>query len=141
MKKNQYRKPYMAIEQFAPNEYVADCWYVAVGDCYDDLYADMYNRNRHEYNNGEHIVQNHGSHRIPTTGYFNSETQSIPVPLGDYEYYINIGDNVPWEEQDYIVGPYQQSCDYEEVKPLKFEYNGEPHYLKQISYSTNRNQS
>ena len=41
MKKNQYRKPYMAIEQFVPNAYVADCWYVAPGDCYDDLFEDF----------------------------------------------------------------------------------------------------
>ncbi len=147
MKKNQYRKPYMAIEQFAPNAYVADCWYVEQGDCYSNLYADnLENGTYGKYDNSyrrkvnEHIVENHGSHRLPSSGFFNSEFYPEPHQLTDYLYYIYNGEFVPEDETPYDLNQGGIKL-FTQVYPSKFEYNGVTHYLKNISYSPNRNQS
>ena len=145
MKKNQYRKPYMAFEQFAPNQYVAGCWFAAPGDCYSDLYEDSNvaaNGGWHRYNSGEHIVNlthEYVSPRIPENGYFKEEetpvpTQIQPPPSTDLEYFVGIG----YPE---IGSSYTNHSYFTQVYPYIFEHNGVRHYIKLISYSSNRNQS
>ena len=147
MDKKQYRKPIIGFEQFAPNQYVADCWFVAEGDCYEELYADnlengTYGRYDNNYRRrvNEHIVQNHGSHKIPTNGFLKSDVTPEPTKPIDYNYYIFNGEFEPEDETPYDLNQGGIKL-FTQVYPYKFEYEGVTHYLKQISYSPNRNQS
>lgn len=142
MEKKRYSKPQMLIEQFTPQEYVASCWYVAEGDCYTDLFHDTVSGNGHwyKYDYGEYIVENHGSHRIPESGYFNSD--ETPLPEAETNEYIFF---VPGSAFDiYKLNPgetYGLNNFFIEVKTpvYKFQYNGKTHYLKNISYPSNSN--
>lgn len=130
----------MLIEQFTPQEYVASCWYVAEGDCYTDFYQDFhvykgnneYNEWKH-YNPEEHLT--HSSHRLPDKGFFDTENTPIPSVAIDYYYYISVSpDYVP-----YVGQSYEESDYFTNIHPFVFEYNGETHYLKNISYPSNSN--
>ncbi len=143
MEKKRYSKPQMLIEQFTPQEYVASCWYVAEGDCYTDFYQDfLVDKSKNEwkhYNSGEH--QTHGSHRLPVKGFFNTENMPIPSVATDYYYYISINSSFePDDGLSYVESDtYGVPVPFEEVHPYVFEYDGETHYLKNISYPSNSN--
>ncbi len=142
MEKKRYSKPQMLIEQFTPQEYVASCWYVAEGDCYTDLFHDTVSGNGHwkKYDDGEYIVENHGSHRIPESGYFNSD--ETPLPEAETNAYIFFVPGSAFDIYELYPGQTYESdiCCIEVKTPVyKFQYNGETHYLKNISYPSNTN--
>ena len=137
----------MGFEQFTPNQYVADCWFVAPGDCYDDLYEDFLvdktqRPSQYEhYNEGEHVAINHGSHRLPQSGWFDSNIVPVPSASISYSFWIS---NVVFDEYGLYDGlSYNLDGQFSRITTpvYKFEYNGETHYLKNISYPLDRNKS
>lgn len=99
MSKKSYTKPIMQLALFVPNEYIAGCWYVPSGHCYDDLVQDKagaYGRGNPNnwYNpNGidEVLARNHGTnHRLPTAEGTYYDENDVPIPstnLNDGNFY------------------------------------------------------
>ena len=102
MEKRLYGKPLMSMEQFTPSEYVALCWYIKSGDCYENLYHDTEETTIFQigwppidliygyYDSGEALCTNHGSHRVPaetsTPKWFKANV--LPQPItNDNKYY------------------------------------------------------
>ena len=132
----------MLIEQFTPQEYVASCWYVAEGDCYTDLFHDIIiYPTKNQYNYGEYVAENHGRHRLPSEGFFNSD--QLAEPLQDTEGFVYYEPGEKFNIYNLNPGETIYNNDYM-FKPVTtpvyvFKYNGETHYLKNISYPSNSN--
>ncbi len=108
MEKELYSKPFMSVELFKPNEYVALCWYVKSGECYNSLYHDIYNslgQSGHDgYYNGilhpeEDMYYNksHSStaHRIPSDA--NKWLHQEPTAISnDGYYYLGYEGKITW---------------------------------------------
>lgn len=75
MEKRLYGKPLMSVEQFTPSEFVSVCWYVASGDCFDELFHDDDKNGKITLGSlDEEKTSNHPSynHRMPSSGYYNT---------------------------------------------------------------------
>ena len=97
MKGKKYERPLMRVEQFTPNEYVAECWYVP--SCYNNLYYDKTKNVWGNYgthnNDDENVVENHGAHRLPENENTYFKTEEYPFPSStnllphQYTYYTS----------------------------------------------------
>ncbi len=130
----------MRAERFTPNECVTTCWYVKYGDCYTDLYYDLNGSGTFAPPKDEHLVKNHGSHRLPagdddyfkTTG---TDAVAEPSVLENYKYYTCSSGNVR------PGFSYTTDNGFTQVYPYLFEYNGTKHYVKEISYAPSKGMS
>ncbi len=140
MKKNTYARPLMLMERFTPNEYVATCWYVSYGDCYTELYHDANGNGIYKNKeSAEHIVTNHGSHRLPDSDddYFKTtgaDAVALPSQI-ESEYYSYSGTGTVGNNTSY------SSNGFTRVNPYYFVYNGTTHYVKKISYAPSKGMS
>ncbi|MBO4658890.1 MAG: hypothetical protein J5637_04650 [Prevotella sp.] len=94
-----YNRPFMRVEKFSPNVYVAGCWCVESGYCYSYLIHDkggMFGLgNPDEYYNpqgdDEVLAQNHGTyHPLPGNSsfpWFKDEEKPRPTNINDGHYY------------------------------------------------------
>ena len=143
MEKKLYAKPLMSVEQFTPSEYVATCWYVKSGSCYNALYHDIkivFGGNGHDgiYNSitsadDENmyygISHSNTSHRIPTGNneYFNTKNgEAIPQNIRTDNYYYT-GYNWRLEFTGNVTGEIFKVTDK----------SGGIHYVKEIQTAGN----
>lgn len=141
MDKKVYNKPSLKLEIFTPNEYIATCWYIAEGDCYSGI---IYKDNDGSFQANKlppSINANHGSHRVPASGYFRTDgstpvSEPTLVELSSSEYWWT-GGTLPGNNGQ------SQWTDYNFTRISRYYYfeesNGTKHYLTKISYASNKN--
>ena len=78
MEKRLYGKPLMSVEQFTPNEYVADCFYIKGSQIFSELYHDLYKNGLNRY--GTYNWLNHAGEEDVTT----PTADRIPAETGTY---------------------------------------------------------
>lgn len=141
MDKKVYNKPSLKLEIFTPNEYIASCWYIAEGDCYSDI---IYKDNDEYFQANKlppSINANHGSHRVPASGYFRTDG-SAPIPEPDE---VTLSNTEYWWTGGTLPGNNGQTQWSKERFTRIFSYyyykdgNGKEHYFKKISHPSNQN--
>ena len=110
MTKSEYLKPFMVVERFVAQEYVATCWYAVSGDFFTTLYHDTKQSHREFviydtweygwYDDGEQLTTPSAS-RIPTEGYLkDSELVTIQNANADGNKYYTEKHGVPLVRYD-----------------------------------------
>ena len=77
MDKKVYNKPSLKLEIFTPNEYIATCWYIAEGDCFNRIYV-MPNNGKVKYGDAIYTHDAH-SYNVPNDGHFKTEGEGSMI--------------------------------------------------------------
>ena len=135
MDKKVYNKPSLKLEIFTPNEYIATCWYIAEGDCWNVLfYKDADGDGRYK-NEGTEDLRIHDSHgRLPVQGFYKTEEGKEASKVENISWWY--GGTVPsgknWEFDKHGFTEITSYYSFQEE-------NGKMHYLKNISEAPNKN--
>ena len=142
MEKKVYNRPFMKQEAFVPNEYVATCWYIAEGDCYNGLiirdHDDVYKNND---NRDDLDLSGHGSHRVPASGYFRTDggtpvaMPTAQTPTGTYSYWYYGGTGNPTNNKPWTTAGYTRITSYYYFK----DANNTEHYFKKVTEASKPN--
>ena len=134
MEKRLYNKPLMSVEQFTPNEYVADCFYIKGEQIFSELYHDLYKNGLGNYGTYNWSNLNHGGEEDVTT----PTADRIPANTGTYingappteVTGINTNGNKYYEHHE-APGLFNPNPDYyDQVTTLyTYVYNGNTYYL------------